>query len=160
MMMLFLFLLLFRPLANDHPEEPASRKWSSGGTGLLQKIIRHPCYASHLCPDSDSISRTFLEQFVLVFIILLCEIVCQLFPCNTRAFSHTHEVSLTRQPCGSIEEVDRYNVLKMFLPFARIQIVGIFHKSTFSDVSRRSVRMVGWQGPSMRTCSPSSLEAR
>ena len=28
-----------RPLANDHPEGPASCKWSSGGAGLLQMII-------------------------------------------------------------------------------------------------------------------------
>ena len=106
-------------------------------------IIRPP--PSRLSPLPGSrfnlahLSRTICSCFHHT----LVEIVCQLFPCNTRAFSHTHEVSLTRQPCGSIEEVDRYNVLKMFLPFARIQIVGIFHKSTFSDVSRRSVRMVG-----------------
>ena len=29
-----------RPLANDHPEDPASCKWSSGGSGLLQMIIQ------------------------------------------------------------------------------------------------------------------------
>ena len=29
-----------RPLANDHPEGPASFKWSSGGAGLLQMMIR------------------------------------------------------------------------------------------------------------------------
>ena len=29
-----------RPLANDHPEDPASCKWSSRGSGLLQMIIR------------------------------------------------------------------------------------------------------------------------
>ena len=28
-------------------------------------IICHPCHPSHLCQDPDSISRTFLEQFVL-----------------------------------------------------------------------------------------------
>ena len=38
------------PLANDHPEGPAS------------------CHPSHLCQDPDSISRTFLEQFVLVLL--------------------------------------------------------------------------------------------
>ena len=55
-----------RPLANDHLEDLASCKWSSGGTGLLQMIIRHPCHPNHLSQDPDSISRTFLEQFVLV----------------------------------------------------------------------------------------------
>ena len=29
-----------RPLANDHPEDLASCKWSSGGSGLLQMIIQ------------------------------------------------------------------------------------------------------------------------
>ena len=29
-----------RPLANDYPKGPASCKWLSRGTGLLQKIIR------------------------------------------------------------------------------------------------------------------------
>ena len=69
--LLLLFLVLqiiiqrIRPLANDHPEDKASCKWSSAGTGLLQMIIHHP---SHLCQDPDSISRTFLEQLVLVLI--------------------------------------------------------------------------------------------
>ena len=55
-----------RPLANDHPEGPASCKWSSGGTSLLQMIICPPCHPSQLCQETDSISRTFLQQFVLV----------------------------------------------------------------------------------------------
>ena len=55
-----------RPLANDQPENPASNKWSSGGTGHLQTIICHPCHPNHLSLDPDSILRTFLEQFVLV----------------------------------------------------------------------------------------------
>ena len=67
-----------RPLATDYPEDPASCKWSSGGTGLLQMIIRHPCHHCHLCQDPDSISRTFLEQFVL-FQLSLC-LVCKI--CN------------------------------------------------------------------------------
>ena len=57
-----------RPFANDLPDDLASCKWSFGGSGLLQMIIRHPCYPSHVCQDSDSISRTFLEQFALVFV--------------------------------------------------------------------------------------------
>ena len=52
------------PLANDNPEDPASCKWSSGGTGLLQIIIRHP---NHFSQDLDSILRTFLEQFALFY---------------------------------------------------------------------------------------------
>ena len=48
-------------------EELDSCKWSSGGAGLLQMIIRHPPHPSHLCQDPDSISRTFPEQCVLVF---------------------------------------------------------------------------------------------
>ena len=31
-------------------------------------IIRHPRHHSHLCQDPDSILRTFLEQYVLVFV--------------------------------------------------------------------------------------------
>ena len=57
-----------RPFANDLPKDLASCKWSSGGTGILQMIIRHPC---HVNPDPESISRTFLEQFVLVSCFLL-----------------------------------------------------------------------------------------
>ena len=34
----------------------------------MQMIICHPCHPSHLCQDPDAISRTFLEQFVLVFL--------------------------------------------------------------------------------------------
>ena len=55
-----------RPPANDHLEDLASCKWSSGGTGLLQMIISHPRHPNHLSQDLDSISRTFLEQFALV----------------------------------------------------------------------------------------------
>ena len=55
------------PLPNDHPEDLASCKWSSGGTGLLQMIIRHPRHTNHLSQDLNSISRTFLEQFAFVF---------------------------------------------------------------------------------------------
>ena len=54
-------------LANDHSEDLAHCKWSSGGTTLLQMIICHPRHSSHLCQDSDSIPRTFLKQFVLVW---------------------------------------------------------------------------------------------
>ena len=78
------------PLANDHSEDPATCKLSSRGSGLLQMIIwriwalandhlegpasykwspvtiRHP---NHLSQDPDSISRTFLEQFVLFCLI-------------------------------------------------------------------------------------------
>ena len=32
----------------------------------MQMIVRHPSHPSHLCKDPDSISRTLLEQFVLV----------------------------------------------------------------------------------------------
>ena len=56
-----------RPFAN----KPASCKWSSGGTSLLQIIIHHPRHPTHLCQDTDSISRTFQEQFVLVFMVVL-----------------------------------------------------------------------------------------
>ena len=31
-------------------------------------IIGHPRHPSHLCQDPDSILRTFLEQYVLVFV--------------------------------------------------------------------------------------------
>ena len=71
---------------NHNPEDPASCKWSSGGTGHLQMIIQRiwplandflegpalvndhlsPRLPSHLCQDPDSILQTFLEQFVLV----------------------------------------------------------------------------------------------
>ena len=54
------------PLANNQPEGPASYKWSSWGTGLLQIIFRNPRHPIHLCQYPDSISRTQLEQFVLV----------------------------------------------------------------------------------------------
>ena len=67
-------------LANNHPKGPASCKWSSGGTGpckwstggtsLLQMIIRHPSHPSDLCQDPDSISGTFLERFVSVYLQL------------------------------------------------------------------------------------------
>ena len=61
-----------RPLANDHPEDQASCKWSSGGTGLLQMIICHPRHPNHLSQDLNSILWTFLEQFAVVFLFLLC----------------------------------------------------------------------------------------
>ena len=53
-------------LANNHPEDPASYKWSSGGTGLLQMIMLNPCHPNQLSQDLDSILRTYLEQFALV----------------------------------------------------------------------------------------------
>ena len=56
-----------RPLANDHLEDLASCKWSYGGTGLFQMIFRHPSHPNHLSQDLDSILRTFLERFALVF---------------------------------------------------------------------------------------------
>ena len=62
-----------QPLANDHPQKPASCKWSSRGSSHLQMIIRRPHHPSHLCQDSDSTSRTFLEQFVLVFLYIMPE---------------------------------------------------------------------------------------
>ena len=39
-----------RPLANDHPEDPASCKWPSRGSGLLHMIIRRirPLANDHL----------------------------------------------------------------------------------------------------------------
>ena len=72
-------------LANDHPEGPSSCKWSSGRAGRLQMIIRRDrplaneyqegpasCKWSSgetgLFQDPESISRTFLKQFVLGFI--------------------------------------------------------------------------------------------
>ena len=58
------------PPAKDHTEGPASCKWSSGGTGLLKIIFYQPRHSSHLCQDPDSISRTFLEQFVLVIVFI------------------------------------------------------------------------------------------
>ena len=58
-----------RPFANDHPEDLGSCKWSSGGTGRLQMITRHPRHPNHLSQDPDLISQTFLEQFVLVYLI-------------------------------------------------------------------------------------------
>ena len=57
----------------------ASCKWSSGGTGLLQMIFCHPHHPSHLCQDPDSISRTFLKQFVLIHIVILINFPCWLF---------------------------------------------------------------------------------
>ena len=56
-------------LANDHPEGAASCGSSSRVARLLQMIIRHPRHPSHLCQDPNSISRTFLEQLVLVNLI-------------------------------------------------------------------------------------------
>ena len=76
------------PLANDHPEDSTSCKWSSRGSGLLQMIIQMirpladdhpedlafykwslspPSPYNHLSQDLNSISRTFLEQFALVY---------------------------------------------------------------------------------------------
>ena len=76
-----MIILRIRPLANDHPEDPASCKWSSGGsgllqmisagTGLLQMIICHPRHPNHLSQDLDSTSWSFLEQFALVVIIII-----------------------------------------------------------------------------------------
>ena len=50
-----LIIRKMRPLANDHPEDPA--------TSNDHLYPRHP---NHLSQDLDSISRTFLEQFALV----------------------------------------------------------------------------------------------
>ena len=41
----------------------------------MQMIIRHPRHPSHLCQDPDSISQTFLEQFVLVARTSLLDII-------------------------------------------------------------------------------------
>ena len=48
-----------QPLARDHPEGLA-----------LQMIVRYPRHLIHLCQNPDSIWRTFLEQFVLVIVLL------------------------------------------------------------------------------------------
>ena len=58
-------------LANDHPEGAASCGSSSRVACLLQMIIRHPRHPSHLCKVPVSISRSFLEQFVLVLFVRL-----------------------------------------------------------------------------------------
>ena len=49
-------------------------------------IIRPPPHANHLCQDPGSISRTFLEQFVLVFIILLLRLCANYFPVTQEPF--------------------------------------------------------------------------
>ena len=43
-----------RPLANDDPEGPASCKWSSGGAGLLQMMIRRAAAVRGGIGDSSS----------------------------------------------------------------------------------------------------------
>ena len=53
-------------LANDHPEDLASCKWSSSRSSHLQMIICLPHHPNYLSKDPESISRTFLEQFALV----------------------------------------------------------------------------------------------
>ena len=57
------------PLAHDHLEGLASYKWSS-------VIPRHP---NHLSQDPDSISRTFLEQFALVLVVITATPIIVLF---------------------------------------------------------------------------------
>ena len=57
-----------QPLANDHLEDLSSCKWSSGRTGILQMIIRHPRHPNYLSQDLNSVLRTFLEQFALVYV--------------------------------------------------------------------------------------------
>ena len=64
-----MIIRMIRPFAKDHLKDPASCKWSTGGISLLQMIIRHPLHPSHLSQDTDSISRAFLEQFVLVVFV-------------------------------------------------------------------------------------------
>ena len=49
-------------------------------------IIRPAPHANHLCQDPGSISRTFLEQFVLVFIILLLRLCANYFPVTQEPF--------------------------------------------------------------------------
>ena len=77
--LLQMIIWMDRPLANDHQEGLAYCKWSSGGSGLLQMIIRHLHHPSHLCQDPESISQTFLVQFVFVHIAILYNFPCWSF---------------------------------------------------------------------------------
>ena len=55
------------------------KKWSFRRIGLLQMIIRHLHHPSHLCQDPESISQTFLVQFVFVHIAILYNFPCWSF---------------------------------------------------------------------------------
>ena len=59
-----------RPLANDHPEDPATCKWSSGGTGLLQMITRHDMSPKSPLPGSRfnlaDLSRTICSCLLII----------------------------------------------------------------------------------------------
>ena len=77
------------PLANDRPEGPASCKWSSRGTDLLQMLICHRHHPSHPCQDPDSISRTFLLNNLFLFLILHCTYSPSRFP-NSAFISINH----------------------------------------------------------------------
>ena len=57
-----------RSLATDHLEGLASCKWSSGGTGLLQMIIRHPVtQVTSARFNLADLSRTICSYCVLVW---------------------------------------------------------------------------------------------
>ena len=85
---LTMFIRRIWPLAKS----PAISKWSSEGSGLLQMIIRYPHHHCHLCQDPGSISRTFLEQFGLVWPFYLgCSLLLH-YECSTPT---SQEPSLT-----------------------------------------------------------------
>ena len=65
-----MIILRIRPLTNDHLEEPASRKWSSGGSGHLQMIIwRDRPFANDHPEDPASCKWSFGGTSLLQMII-------------------------------------------------------------------------------------------
>ena len=61
-----LFKMRGRPLANDDTEGLASCRWSSGGTGLLQMIIRRAATVRGVIGDSSGCMKIdfFLRQIL------------------------------------------------------------------------------------------------
>ena len=110
------------PLANDHPDGLAFCKWSSGCAGFLQMIIRISSFQQDSSPffifskfliffqqtssskhfffffkseDQGSISRTFLDQSVLVF-FTSCAFFCG-WESSVWAFMCIFQVSSTSE---------------------------------------------------------------
>ena len=71
-----------RPLAKDHPEDLASWKWLSGGSGLLQMIIqRIPSLAN------DHLEGLASYKWSYVIVTLVCAVKRTFFLLNARTVS-------------------------------------------------------------------------
>ena len=104
----------------------------------MQMIIRHPRHPSHLCQDPNSISRTFLEQLVLIS-FLQCVVVAEIY-LMVWEFMPSLPIGVTF--CHSSGKFQIMQCMSTFSPVFRHQhLINILKSSVLSQyLPRRSKR--------------------